>query len=384
MVLRKQPPAGGADPGTAAPPDTEPPAPAPRAPLGSRPPLTQRQFVRFGVYSWAAVGIGVIVAATLVVLRELTVVIVPLVLALFPAAVLMPPANALRRRGLPSAAAAAVTLIGAVGLLTLLFSVLAPQVADELGGLADSLEQGYLRLRAYVEAGPLGLPGLPVDDLFEQLRERLSTEGSEITGRVLEAGIVLVEGVTGLIFGLLALFFYLKDGPRIAAWARDLFPRRLRADVQAIGDRAWFTIGAYIRGVLIIGMVDAVAIGTGLFVLRVPLALPLAVLVFFGALFPIVGAFAAGTVAVLVALATNGPAAALAVLILIVVVQQVEGHVLTPILLSRATQLHPLAVVSALAAGGVLAGILGAFLAVPIAASLARAVAYIRTRTATA
>jgi putative heme transporter len=281
----------------------------------------------------------------------------------------------------PDALAAAVTLIGAVGLLSLLFSVLAPQVAAELEGLAENLEAGYLRLRRYVESGPLGLPGFAVDDFVTQLRERLTTEGAAIAGGVLEAGAVVIEGVAAAVFGLLALFFYLKDGPRIAAWARDLFPRRLRADVQAIGDRAWFTIGAYIRGVLIIGMVDAVAIGIGLFVLRVPLALPLAVLVFFGALFPIVGAFTAGTVAVLVALATNGPAAAFAVLILILVVQQVEGHILTPILLSRATQLHPLAVVAALAAGGVLAGILGAFLAVPVAASLARAVAYIRTRT---
>ena len=347
-----------------------------------RPPLTQRQFVRFGVYSWAAVGIGLIVAATLLLLRELTVVVVPLVLALFPAAVLMPPVEALRRRRVPDALAAALTLVVALGLLVALFTVLAPQVADELEGLAESVEAGYFRLRRYIESGPLGLPGLPVDDVFESLRERLSTEGTEVTARVLEAGVVLVEGVAGLLFGVLALFFYLKDGPRIAGWVRDLFPRRLRDDVQAIGNRAWFTIGAYIRGVLIIGLVDAVAIGIGLLVLQVPLALPLAVLVFFGALFPIVGAFTAGTVAVLVALATNGPAAALAVLILILVVQQVEGHILTPVLLSRATALHPLAVIAALAAGGVLAGILGAFLAVPIAASMARAIAYVRMRTA--
>nr|MBA2578793.1 AI-2E family transporter [Euzebyaceae bacterium] len=157
-------------------------------------------------------------------------------------------------------------------------------------------------------------------------------------------------------------------------------PRRARADAEAIGARVWFTIGAYIRGQLVIAVVDAVLIGLGLWIVGVPLALPLAVLVFFGGLFPIVGAVAAGIVAVLVALATGGLTSALIVLAIVVAVQQVEGHLLAPIVLGKATELHPVAVIAALTAGAVLLGVLGAFLAVPIAASATRAVGYLRTR----
>ena len=344
-------------------------------------PLSSHPLVRGGTYAWAIIGVLLLSVIVLFAIGRLTVVIIPLVLALFPAAVLAPPAQLLKRRGLPDAAAALIVLLAALGLLGGLSTLLTPQVASQLEDLSQQLETGYQQARRFLESGPLGLDPVPVDEMIANARDRLASEGGEVGSRVLEAGIVVLEGFTGLILGLFSLFFYLKDGDKIAGWVRSLFPRRAQADVQQIGDRVWFTIGAYIRGLLVIGLVDATAIGIGLVVLRVPLALPLAVLVFFGALFPIVGAFLAGTVAVLVALATNGPGAALAVLILILVVQQVEGHLLTPILLGRATELHPLAVIAALTAGGILLGVLGAFLSVPLTASAARAIGYLRERT---
>ena len=338
--------------------------------------------VRAGVVAWSVTGLAVVGIAAIFLLSKLTVVIVPLILAVFPAAVLVPPTSALRRRGVSSGVAAALVLVAALGVLTALFATLAPAVASQLGGLAEQLEAGYAEVRSYLAAGPLDVQALPfnLDQALQRFREQVTQDGTNVTAGLLEAGIVVVEGFAGLAFGLFALFFYLKDGARIAGWVRDVFPARLRTDVEGIGNRVWFTIGAYIRGLLIIGLVDAIAIGTGLLALRIPLALPLAVLVFFGALFPIVGAFLAGTVAVLVALATNGLGAAVAVLVLIVVVQQIEGHVLTPILLGRATEMHPLGVITALGAGAVLMGVLGAFLAVPVAASVARALAYLRKR----
>ena len=341
-------------------------------------PLSHHPLVRGGTYAWAILGVLLLSVTVLFAIGRLTVVVVPLVLALFPAAVLAPPTQLLKRRGLPDAVAALVILLAALGLLAGLSTLLTPQVASQLEDLSEQLETGYRQARQFLESGPLGLDPVPVDDMIANARDRLAAEGGEVGSRVLEAGIVVLEGFTGLILGLFALFFYLKDGEKIAGWLRSLFPRRARADVRQIGDRVWFTIGAYIRGLLVIGLVDATAIGIGLVVLRVPLALPLAVLVFFGALFPIVGAFLAGTVAVLVALATNGLPAALAVLVLILVVQQVEGHLLTPILLGRATALHPLAVIAALTAGGILLGVLGAFLSVPLTASAARAIGYLR------
>ena len=348
----------------------------------SRRRLSDHPLVRAGVICWGIIAIVTVAVGVTFVVSQLTVVVVPLILALFPAAVLVPPTSALRNRGVPSGLAAAVVLLVALGLFVGLFSALTPVVASELGGLAEKVEEGYAAVRTYLENSPLNIHAPPMDQALERFRETASEEGGELGNRLVEAGTVLVEGVTGIALALFALFFYLKDGPRISAWIRDLFPRGVRADVQGIGDRVWFTIGAYIRGLLVIGLADATLIGGGLLILGVPLALPLSVLVFFGALFPIVGAFLAGTVAVLVALATNGVGAALAVLVLIIVVQQLEGHILTPIMLGRATELHPLAVIIALTAGGVLLGILGAFLAVPVAASIARALAYLRHRRA--
>ena len=344
--------------------------------------VTDRPLVKAGVISWSVIGIALIVVAVAFVLRQITIVVVPLILALFPAAVLVPPTNAMRRRGVPGGLAALIAMVLGIGVLVALFSVLTPVVAGELGGLAEKLEEGYTEVRRYLENSSLDVHTPTLNQALEQFREQASREDADLGGRLVEAGTVLVEGVAGVAFLLFALFFYLKDGPRIAGWIRSLFPSGMRERAHGIGDLVWFTIGAYIRGLIVIGLADAVLIGAGLLILRVPLALPLSVLVFFGALFPIVGAFLAGTVAVLVALATNGLGAALAVLALIVVVQQLEGHILTPIMLGRATALHPLAVIAALTTGAVLFGILGAFLSVPVAASVARAVAFLRQASA--
>ena len=342
--------------------------------------LADRPLVRAGVIAWSILGLIVLAYGGLLLLARLSVVIVPLVLALFPAAVLMPTVTRLRQRGVPPGVAAATVLVLALGLLVALFSALAPAVAGELAGLAEQVDVGYSQIRTYLENSPLGIQTLPLDEAIERVRERLTEEGGDVGGRLVEAGTAVAEGFAGIALALFALFFYLKDGARIAGWVRSIFPAPARRDVDAIGTRVWFTIGAYIRGLLVIALVDAVLIGGGLFALRVPLALPLSVLVFFGALFPIVGAFLAGSVAVLVALATKGVATALLVLALIVIVQQLEGHILTPIMLGRATSMHPLGVIASLTAGGLLLGVLGAFLGVPIAASIARAIGYLRNR----
>ena len=342
--------------------------------------LTDNGVVRAGVVAWSVIGIIVLSVGALMLLGRLAVVIVPLVLALFPAAVLMPIVTRLVESGVPRALAAVVVLVAALGLLVALFGALAPSVAAELGGLAEQVDVGYTQVRTYLENSPLDIKTLPLDQAMERFREQATEQGEDLGPRLLEAGIAVAEGFAGLALAIFTLFFYLKDGPRIAAWVRSVFPAGAREDVDQIGSRVWFTIGAYIRGLLVIGLADAVLIGAGLFALGVPLALPLCVLVFFGALFPIVGAFLAGTVAVLVALATTGLGTALLVLALILIVQQLEGHILTPIMLGRATALHPLGVIAALTAGAVLLGVFGAFLGVPVAASIARAVGYLRNR----
>jgi predicted PurR-regulated permease PerM len=341
--------------------------------------LAQHRLVRAGAYAWAGIGVLILLYVLSIVLGRLTVVVVPLVLALFPATVLAPGVRWLVRRQTPPAVAALMALIAMLGLVTALFAFLVPQVQQELGALGASLQQGYAQVERFLHEGPLGLAPIELGALIQQAQDRLG-QSEGLASNVLEVANVVVEGFAGTLFMLFALFFYLKDGPKIGRWLRSLFPVPAQDDAEAVGGIVWLTIGGYIRGQLVIALVDAVCIGIGLVILRVPLALPLAVLVFFGALFPIVGAILSGTVAVLVALATNGVTDALLVLALIVGVQQLESHLLAPIVLSRATQMHPLAVIASLTAGGVLLGVLGAFVAVPVAASLSRVVGYLRKR----
>jgi putative heme transporter len=350
-------------------------------PIPLLPPLSSHRLVRSGAYAWALVGILVLAAAVTVVMGHLKVVVVPLVLALFPAAMLTPFTRRLISWGVPRWLAALVALLLTVGLVTAVIMALAPQVQRELGDVGASLRQGYTRVKDFLAGGPFGLNPIELDQVTAQIQRQIGqTQGLSQTA-LRFAGTVL-EGVTGFLFFLFALFFYLKDGAKIAGWLHELFPRSAQGDAEHIGGLVWHTIGRYIRGQVLIAFSDAVLIGIGLVILHVPLALPLTVFIFFGALFPIVGAIVAGTVAVLVALATVGLGKALLVLVLILIAFQVEGHLLSPIVLGRIIRLHPLAVIAALTAGGVLLGVLGAFLAVPVTSSVFRAVSYLRNREA--
>ncbi len=335
--------------------------------------------MRGGTYAWAVIGLILLALAFGYVVTRLSLVVIPLVLALFPAAVLALPTGWLKRRGLPPALAAAIVLLASVALFAGVITLLAQAIGGQLEGLRDALQSGFTTFRSYLQNGPLGLPPVDVQQALDRAREQLPQRTEGLGQGALAALVVVTEGLTGLILMLIALFFYLKDGPRIGNWLRSLFPAAAQDDAGAIGGIVWNTVGDYIRGQLLIALVDAVLIGVGLVLLGIPLALPLTVIVFFGGLFPIVGAITAGFLSVLVAL-TVGFGPALAVLALIVGVQQLEGHILAPVILGRATELHPLATLTALTAGGVLLGVLGAFLAIPVTAGGARAIGYLRDR----
>jgi len=343
-----------------------------------RQPLLDRPTIRTGVYAWSLIGIIALAFAVLVAMGRLTIVVVPLLLALFPAAVLSGPAARLKRV-LPPALAALVVLLAFLGVLSGLIALLAPAVAGELGGLTEAAQEGAAQVQQFLEEGPLGFEPIRVDELVQTLQDRAAnTEG--LAGTILGAAGVIVEGAAGLLFGLVVLFFYLKDGPTLGRWLVGLFPTGVRRDAEIIGSQTWQAVGGYIRGQLLIAFVDALLIGIAIWILGVPLVLPLSVLVFLGGLFPIVGAALSGLIAVLVALATTDPTTALILLAVIVVVQQVEGDLLAPLVLGRAVSLHPLAVLASLTAGGVLLGVLGAFVAIPLVGSATRAVGYLRSR----
>lgn len=353
------------------------PEPPSRPHVTTKLPLEQHRLVRAGVFLWSIVGGVAVLLIVIYVLGIFRLVVIPLLIALFPASLLSPVSARLKRAGLPPFAASAIVLlpflVGFVGL----FGSLIWLVAGEFDDLRATLEAGYADVaRTANDRFGWNLPSINV--LLDEVQEWVSD--LDVGSTASSVAFATLEMLSGVLLGLIALFFYLKDGERIAGVMLQLSPTGMRDDVAEVLRRVWETLGGYFRGQIAVAAIDAVFIGLGLVVLGVPLAVPLALLVFFGGLFPIVGAFAAGAVAVLIALAHDGLGLAVAVLVLNVLVQQIEGNLLEPLIVGRATQLHPLLVLTSLTAGAVTMGIFGAFIAVPVTASLVRGLTLVLQR----
>lgn len=369
--------------------DTRPQAPRDPRPSTDEPPAAdagdvprrdgRTVFFLLGRGAWALLGIVIVVAGVLYLLGQVMLLVVPLVLALFPAALLEPVARWLKAHRVPPSLASILTIVGSIALLAAVIAALVPLVLADLPQVIEAGESGLGRLRTFIEEDPLGLGLGGVDEVLRRAADLVGEVG-QVAGQVLEALVTAVEAATAIVFLLVALFFYLKDDERLARGIGDLLPAVIREDARGIAGRVWETLGGFFRGQLVIALADAVFIGLGLVLLRIPLALPLAVLIFFGGLFPIVGAFLTGTLAVLVALADGGLVMGVVVLGLVVAVQQLESNILEPLVLGRVIRLHPLVIIVAITAGGLTLGILGAYLAVPITASGARVVEYLRER----
>jgi putative heme transporter len=330
-----------------------------------------------GQAAWALVGIILAVAALVLVVRQLRLLVVPFVLALFAAAVLQPVYERLRRLRFPPAAAALAALLALLAAIGGVVAVLVPLVADELPALTDALVEGVRTVDQFLRERPFGLQLGGLSDVLQRGFDQAMDNGA--MGEALAtAGSVVMFGA-GTVLVLVATFFYLKDGHRFRSSLLTLLPARYRPDAREMASRGWETLGQYLRGQLIVAVFDAVLIGLGLVLLGVPMAIPLAALVLVGGLFPIIGAIVSGALAVLVALAHGGLGLGLAVLAVVVAVQQVESNVLQPYVQGRIVRLHPFVVVASVTAGAVLLGVLGAFLAVPAAATAARCIEYLRT-----
>lgn len=308
-----------------------------------------------------------VLAAVLVyTLVQVRLVVIPLLLALILAAAIAPLVNWLRRKGWPSAAAAGFSflllLVALGGLVTGVVFAVAGQAAE----LARSATQGFDQLYGFVRNGPI-----PVNDQqIQQARDAVldfvtsSTAGAGVVTGLSAAGAFL----TGALLMAVILFFFLKDGERIWAFILRMFKGTRLVKARRVGQDSLAVLGGYVRGTAIVAIVDAFFIGLALVILGVPLALPLAAIVFIGAFIPLVGATLAGVLAALVALVANGPATALIVIIVVVVVNQLEGNFLQPVVMGRALSVHALVILLALTAGTILAGIIGAILSVPLAA----------------
>ena len=318
--------------------------------------------------SWKFLASAAALAVIVYALVKLRVVVFPVIAALFAATLIHPAAQWLHRRGLPRLAAVWAAILGGLLLLSGIIALLAPQVANEFGTLSGDVTRGSRQVIEWLSRGPLELSRTELNRYIDSATEQLQANSSTITSGVLAGAIKLGEVLVGIVLTFVLTFFFVKDGAAMFSWFSGQFSERQQQSVNVLGMRLWETLGAYLRGLAVVGFVDAVLIGIALLIIGVPLVIPLAVLTFFGAFLPLIGATVAGIVAALVALVSGGVVDALLVGVAILVIQQVEGHVLQPVVLGRAIKLHPTVVLLSLAAGGVLGGIAGAFLAVPIAA----------------
>lgn len=325
------------------------------------------------VWRTAVVVLGLLALAWLVL--ELRVVTVPAFMALLATTVLQPPVLALRRRGWRPLLATWTVLVAAVAVVAGVVALLLPGFLDQTDDLGASFDEGIAEIEDWLETGPVGLDDPDVRGAIDSGIDR-----------VLDADpAALVDGVTlaaeivgGSLLALVMLFFFVKDGPKLADWWRRQIPVGRRGAATRAAGAAWNALGAYVRGTLVVGIVNGAAIGIALAVLGVPLALPLAIVTAIAAFFPLVGAVVAGALAALVALVAGGVVEALIVIGVTVLVQQVEGDVLNPIVMGRALKLHPLVILVALTVGAISAGLLGAFMAVPLTAMTISAVSAAR------
>jgi putative heme transporter len=325
---------------------------------------------KVGGGAWLWLGILLVAAIALFVAVELAIVVVPVILGLILTTIAAPPTRWLERRGLPPALATAIVVIGGLFALIGGLAALVPLFVTQAQDLGPTVVQGWNDLLAWLEEGPLGVDRGQVEGWLDQGLAAIGEQAGEIAGSAVAVATSTIEAITAFILTIVITFFLVKDGQKVAGWIRERVPAHRRDDVTAFGQRGWESLGGYVRGTASVALIDAIGIGLGLWILGVPLVLPLAVLVFFGGFIPIVGAALTGLLAVLVALASEGPITALLVLAVVAVVQQVESDILQPMIMGRAVPLHPLVVLVVLSAGAKLVGLIGALLAVPLAASI--------------
>ena len=313
----------------------------------------------------------VIAAGTVAALwlaATLRLVVLPVLLALVLTTLLAAPVGWLKRHGWPDALAAITGLLAAISVLLVLAAVVAPGAVEDFDELDAGVSGGIEEVQRWLGEGPLNLSEREItraiDGAQEQIRGNVDGLGRSLVG----GAVVVLEVLTGLALAFVLLFFFLKDGERIWSWLVGLAPEQRRSDVRRGGQSAWEALAGFLRGQTIVALFDALFIALALVLIGVPLVVPLALVAFFGAYVPVLGASVAGAAAALVALFAVGPFAALLVIAAILVVQQIEGNVLQPYVVGRTVDVHPIAILLGITAGGVLAGIIGIMVAAPAVA----------------
>jgi predicted PurR-regulated permease PerM len=321
-------------------------------------------------WSWRLIAISAAIAVFLFVVVQLRLIVIPLLVAVLLSSLLVPLVTFLVRHKWPKGLAVALSLLGTLAILGGLITLAATQIAVGTTGLTERLATSYAGLKDFLLASPLHLTEPEINDYLQQAWTAIQADSAIFVSGALSVGSSLGHLLTGLLLTLFSLLFILIDGAGIWAWVVRIFPSRARGAIAGAGAAGWETLGNFAKVQILVASIDAVGIGVGAALLGVPLAVPIGVLVFLGSFIPIVGAVATGAVAVVIALLFNSWPIALAMLGVVLLVQQIEGHVLQPLIMGTAVKVHPLGVVLVVAAGSLLAGIAGALFAVPIAAVL--------------
>ncbi|MBD7956873.1 AI-2E family transporter [Microbacterium sp. Sa4CUA7] len=319
-------------------------------------------------YAWRFLVIAAAIGVAIWLVIQLKLLVIPLLVAILVTALIWPVFSFMLRRRMPRWLAIVISVVGTLAVATGLLWLAVWQVSRQLSSVQGRTVEAIDRLRDYLIAGPLHLTAGQIDGLLDQGLQLMEQQASLVWSGALAIGSTVGHVATGTLLTIFILLCILADGGGIWRWTVRLFPQRARTAVDGAGRAGWVSIINYARTQLLVATIDAIGIGLGAFLLGVPLAIPVAVLVFLGAFVPFVGAVLTGTLAVFLALVYNGPWIAFWMLVVVLGVQQLEGHVLQPLLMGSAVKVHPLAVVLVVAGGAMVGGIPGALFAVPLAA----------------
>jgi predicted PurR-regulated permease PerM len=324
-------------------------------------------------WTWRVLLLAFAVLAVGWVVGKLLLVVLPVVIALLLATLLVPYARRLSERGLHPRAAALVAVVTGLALIAIVLTLVVPPFVSELGELGSQVEKGSRKAGELLR--PLGVSRAEVDRAIDSLKDK---GGKQLEGGAVSGALAALNLLAAVLLTLVLTFFFVKDGRTLWGWIAGLCGRH-RPAAEELGERVWRVLAGYVHGIALVALIDALLIGLALVILGVPLAMPLTVLTFLAAFFPVVGAVTIGLAAVLVALVAKGAIAAAIMAVWILVVQQLDGNVMQPVLVGRRLELHPVVVLLALTAGGVIAGLVGAFLAVPLAAVAGAVISFARS-----
>lgn len=333
----------------------------------------------FAAWSWRILVIGLALAGILWLVVQLRIIIIPVLIAVLLTALLAPFVSKLRSWGSPKWLAVVTALLTLFASVTVLTWLIITQFRSLSGSFVTRSEKAIDQILKWLADGPLHISQRQIEDYFNGFLKALEQDSSGLWSGALSVGTTVGHVLAGLLLTLFSLIFLLIDGPRIWRWVVSIAPRRARAAFDGAGRAGWVSVGHYVRIQIFVAFVDAVGIGIGAAILGVPMVIPIAIMVFLGSFVPFLGTIVAGTIATFIALVYNGPVNALILLGVVILVNQIEGHILQPLVMGNAVRLHPLAVVLAVSTGALVAGVPGALFAVPLAASLNSMIKYLHS-----